>query len=164
MNRSQFAALYDRYGGMVFRRAKRILGNDADAEDVVQEVFGLLLERGITMDNVDAASSWFYRTTTNRALNVLRSRSRRQAREQKRGESLIACLPGSDPEAVRLLRELLSDLHPPVIAEAAYYFYLEQMTLHEIALVLDVTRRTVANYLATFRTRVQSRIGNTPTP
>ncbi len=145
---------------MVFRRARRMLGADADAEDVVQEVFGLLWEKGTPMEDMDAASAWFYRTTTNRALNTLRSRSRRQSRESGGGQTLQVCLPGSDPEAVRLLRELLSDLHPPVVAEAAYYFYLEQMTLPEIAQVLGVSRRTVANHLARFRKQVQLRVGN----
>ena len=155
MNRNQLERLYDRYGGMVYRRARRILGSEEDAEDMVQEVFQVMLEREVGLTDTEAASAWFYRTTTNRALNVLRGRSRRDAREQGVGERLIAFLPGSNPEAVRLLRELLSDLHPPAVAEAAYYFYFEQMTLDEIAEVLEVSRRTVANYLKKFRASAQ---------
>jgi RNA polymerase sigma-70 factor, ECF subfamily len=71
-----FAALFESTKNLVFRTAYLVLGNSLDAEDVLQEVF-LQLYR--SMGNYDpgraAFSTWLYRITVNRCLNLRRRRS-----------------------------------------------------------------------------------------
>ncbi len=63
-----------RYQGPMFRLAAKMLADRAEAEDVTQEVF-LTAWRRIAQLHDDAAfAGWLYRMTTNRCLNVLRSR------------------------------------------------------------------------------------------
>jgi RNA polymerase sigma-70 factor (ECF subfamily) len=63
-----------RYQGPMYRLAVRMLASRGDAEDVVQDVF-LTAWRRLPQLHEDAAFvGWLYRTTTNRCLNVIRSR------------------------------------------------------------------------------------------
>lgn len=72
------AELYDRYGGMIYRLVLRIVRDTGIAEDLVQETFlkawnhagSFDLERG-------AAGPWLLAIARNRALDYLRSQSRR---------------------------------------------------------------------------------------
>ena len=57
---------------------------------------------------------------------------------------------GSSPETVTLLRQLIGGM-PERVATTAVHFYMDRMTLDEIALAMGVSRRTVANQLKRFR-------------
>ena len=69
-----FEVLLQRYQTPMYRLAARMLGNRTDAEDVVQEVFLTAWRRLPEIRDGGALPGWLYRTTTNRCLNVLRSR------------------------------------------------------------------------------------------
>ncbi len=69
-------ALYRRYGPMVLRRCRRLLGDDEKAWDAMQDVFVQLLRNEDRLD-ATAPSSLLYRIATNVCLNRLRSQSRR---------------------------------------------------------------------------------------
>ncbi|RJQ66486.1 sigma-70 family RNA polymerase sigma factor [Pseudonocardiaceae bacterium YIM PH 21723] len=69
-----YEELVRRYQGAMFRLARRMLQRDGDAEDVVQDVFLTAWRRLETLQEDAAFVGWLYRTTTNRCLNVIRSR------------------------------------------------------------------------------------------
>src|SRR6185295_12624900 len=69
-------ALYQKYGPMVLRRCRRILGDDDEALDVMQEVFVRVWTHRETLD-VKYPSSLLFRIATNLSLNRLRDRQRR---------------------------------------------------------------------------------------
>ncbi len=69
-------ALYRRYCSRVYRQAIALVGNEAEAEEVVQEVFLTLYEKAKTFRGEAAFSTWLYRLTTNAALTRLRRRKR----------------------------------------------------------------------------------------
>lgn len=64
--------LMDRYASRVFRLAHGITGNEADAEEVVQDVFLALFQKIHGFEGRAALGSWIYRVTTNAALNLRR--------------------------------------------------------------------------------------------
>lgn len=70
-------ALYRRYGPMVLRRCRAILGDDESAQDAMQDVFVLLLRKQARLIG-QYPSSLLYRMATNRCLNVIRSAKRRR--------------------------------------------------------------------------------------
>jgi RNA polymerase sigma-70 factor (ECF subfamily) len=88
--------------------AYRIVGNHADAEDVVQRVF-LALPRAAYSG---AASLWtyLYRAATNTAINLLRARRRRASFEQEGLAPVLALQAESapGPEASVLEGEILA--------------------------------------------------------
>jgi RNA polymerase sigma-70 factor (ECF subfamily) len=71
-----FRALMGRYNRRLYRTARSILKNDADAEDALQNAY-LLVYRGIGKFRGDAGlSTWLVRIVINEALACLRKRSR----------------------------------------------------------------------------------------
>lgn len=98
-------ALYRRYGPMVLRRCRAIVGDEDESLDALQDVFVQVLRRRQTLRD-DYPSSLLYRIATNVSLNRLRSRRRRRC--EPAGE-LISELPGTDDPQARAVGRLLLD-------------------------------------------------------
>jgi RNA polymerase sigma-70 factor (ECF subfamily) len=79
----RFEAFVREYQDMVFATAVRLLGNDAEAEDVAQTVFLRAYERFDAVAQSPTAAGWLKTVTTNLCLNHL---SRYRARWQFFGE------------------------------------------------------------------------------
>ncbi len=71
-----FEVLYRRYVSSVYRQAIKLVGNEAEAEEVVQEVFLTLYEKAKTFRGDSTFSTWLYRLTLNTTLMKLRRRKR----------------------------------------------------------------------------------------
>jgi RNA polymerase sigma-70 factor (ECF subfamily) len=70
--------LYDRYSGIVYATAYRLLGDPGSAEDVVQETMLALWDRAELYDPAVASlGSWLATISRNRAIDRLRARKRR---------------------------------------------------------------------------------------
>lgn len=69
-----FAVLVRRHAPVLVRLAVRLLGNQAEAEDAVQDAFISAWRRLPEFRHESAFGTWLHRIVTNRCLNVLRSR------------------------------------------------------------------------------------------
>jgi RNA polymerase sigma-70 factor, ECF subfamily len=69
-------ALMARYSSRVYRLAYGITRNQADAEEIVQDVFMQLVLKGGGFEGRAAVASWIYRVTANAALNKRRGKWR----------------------------------------------------------------------------------------
>jgi RNA polymerase sigma-70 factor (ECF subfamily) len=67
-----FDIIFNRYANRVYRQAVKLVGNDADAEEVVQDSFMLVFEKAKNFRGDSAFSSWLYRVTLNVALSKIR--------------------------------------------------------------------------------------------
>jgi RNA polymerase sigma factor (sigma-70 family) len=88
-----FHVLVQRHSAMVYRTCLRMLGNREDAEDVTQDCF-LRLAQGRSKPG-RPVGAWLHRVATNRSLDVLLSRKRRLAREDR----VVLESPGSSSVA-----------------------------------------------------------------
>jgi len=71
-DRAEFSRLVDAYSNKIFRLAIKMLNQQQDAEDVLQETF-LKAYRGLkSFDGRSKLSTWLFRIATNEALMVLR--------------------------------------------------------------------------------------------
>jgi RNA polymerase sigma-70 factor (ECF subfamily) len=146
-----------RYAPALCRKARRMLGNAADAEDVVQTVFAELVQRG----RVGADLPYLFRAVTSRCLNLVRDQgNRRRLIERQapalRGAVRVRC----DDEVIGTdLMLKLVDRLDAATAEVLVYRYFDDLTQDEIAELQDVSRKTVAARLERVRQAVHALIG-----
>jgi RNA polymerase sigma-70 factor (ECF subfamily) len=84
-------ALMTRYSARVYRLAYGITRSAPDAEEVVQDVFLQVINKGAGFEGRAALGSWIYRITTNLSLNKLRGK--RHELETSLDELLPTYLP-----------------------------------------------------------------------
>jgi RNA polymerase sigma-70 factor, ECF subfamily len=70
------------YAPRVYNLARRMLGNDADAEDVTQDVLLQVVRKLHTFRGDADLTTWLHRITVNAALAHRRKKNRREDREQ----------------------------------------------------------------------------------
>ncbi|MFN2215381.1 MAG: RNA polymerase sigma factor [Anaerolineales bacterium] len=71
-SRAEFAKLINAHSDQVFRLALKILGNEQDAEDVLQNTFLKAFQKIGTFEGRSNVSTWLYRIATNEALMIIR--------------------------------------------------------------------------------------------
>jgi RNA polymerase sigma-70 factor (ECF subfamily) len=72
-----FEEVYRAHAGRLYSVACRMLGNRADAEDLLQEIFLAAHRKLDTFRGESALGTWLYRLATNLCLDYLRSRTGR---------------------------------------------------------------------------------------
>jgi len=152
MTREEVADAFSKYGPMVYSRALALLGNQAEAHDMTQEVFIKAFTE--LPEGQDFTAYWLKRVTTNLCLNRLRDSKRRNALNlvaSRQTESETS----QDPVLALAIRRALSELEPRC-AEAAVCVYVDGMTHEEAATLLGVSRRTVGNLLTRFQVTAKS--------
>jgi RNA polymerase sigma-70 factor (ECF subfamily) len=73
-DREEISRMVDLYSPVVYRLANKMVGNEQDAEDVLQETFFKVLRSLKTFEEKSSLATWIYRITVNEALMVLRKR------------------------------------------------------------------------------------------
>jgi RNA polymerase sigma-70 factor, ECF subfamily len=74
-----FEELYKAHAGKLYSLAVRMLGNPADAEDLLQEIFLAAHRKLDGFRGESALGTWLYRLATNQCLDFLRSRASRSS-------------------------------------------------------------------------------------
>ena len=142
------AELYDRYGGLAYSLALRILGDSGRAEDVVQEAF-LKLWNGATRFDESRGSlrAWLTTAVRNRSIDLLRGRSMHERRELALKPDVTTAGAGPDEQAVAAqdraaVRAALAEL-PEEQRQTVLLSYFGGFTQVEIAELTDVPLSTV---------------------
>ena len=142
--------LYRSHGHLVLRRARSLLGNEADAQEALQEVFASLLREPAAVEK--NATGWLYQATTHYCLNQLRNRRTGARLLEQRGPPLTEV--GPNAEALAEVRRLLAQL-PEDVAAAVVYRHLDGMTHDEVAALLGCSRRQVGYLLERATARME---------
>ena len=100
-DQSALAELYDRYGGLAYSVALRVLGDPGRAEDVVQDAF-LKVWRGASGFDATRGTlrSWLVAAVRNRAVDLLRGRSLHERRELALRPEVESAQAGPEDQAV----------------------------------------------------------------
>lgn len=141
-------ALYRRHAPAALRRARRLLRTEADALEVVHDVFLSLFERPEQYAGQSRMSTFLYSAITHACLNRIRNtrtRERLLHEEHLVSQRLVVTRPAALEDKL-LLGALLARM-PEALAEVAVYYYLDELTHDEISRVLGCSRRHVGDLL-----------------
>ena len=153
MERTQLSELYRPLAPLVFRRCRRLLGNESDANDATQEVFVqlLLYADRLSFDDQEAALRWLYRVSTNHCLKLLS----RHRRVEFRAPADLPHVPvRAEGVEVLVSRETLARVLDGVDERARAVFihvFVDGMTQEDSAELMGVSRRTVGKKLKKLR-------------
>ena len=154
-----FEELYRAHAGKLFSVACRMVGNPADAEDLLQEIF-LSAHRKLDSFRGDSAlGTWLYRLATNHCLDHLRSRAARMnqvtdALDDEPGQAASRTLAEQTVTKMDLERALA---RLPEGCRAAFVLHDVQGLEHrEVAEVLGVAEGTSKSQVHKARQRLRA--------
>ena len=145
------SALYDRYSGLVFSTAKRILHRTGEAEEVLQDVFYQIWETAERFDpDRGSLTGWLLVAARNRAISKLRGKREWAGELDENGVSLSVEMESRAEQNLLLdkVRSIMESL-PEGQREALECAYFEGMTHAEIA-------EKTGQPLGTVKTRIRS--------
>lgn len=140
------SALLERYGAMVERLIRRVMGHDPDLEDLVHDAFATILSASSQVRNGAAVKGWIASIAVHTAHHAIRKRRLDRWLFFWRGAE-PACEAAHGPrDAVRRLYDVLDRL--PADDRVAFALrYLQEMPLEEIAGICGVSLATIKRRL-----------------
>jgi len=151
-NSERVSTLYRKFGTAIYSRCRRLLKDDALAEDATQEVFVRVLRHIESAPDDATALAWIYRISTNYCLNQIRDRSR-QAEPTAPDELPEGGDGNQSPEIGMLDKDTAMKLirrAPEKLQEVAVLYYVDGLEQEQVATTLGISRRTVINRLQEF--------------
>ncbi|HSL88457.1 MAG TPA: RNA polymerase sigma factor [Ignavibacteriaceae bacterium] len=143
-NSADFSVLIDRYKNKAFSLLKRMLKNELDAEEVLQDCFLKAYNSLKGFKQESKFSTWFYKIVYNTALTRLSSRKRKIENEMSSVDDHFELEYKSNlnefdnQEISTLLKKLISQL-PENHAAVMSMFYLDEMSCEEISEVMNIS-------------------------
>jgi RNA polymerase sigma-70 factor (ECF subfamily) len=144
-NPDAFEALYHRYRDWVYRLAWRFTGNRADALDVLQETFTYLLGKFPGFELTAAMTTFLYPVVRHVSFTIRRKSSRFTSEKEILNE--LAAPKSEESEQYRSELAAVLIVLPEEQREVLLMRFVDDMSLQEIAAVLDIPLGTVKSRL-----------------
>jgi RNA polymerase sigma-70 factor, ECF subfamily len=157
--------LFGRYRFLAYRVAHRLLGNEADALDAVQEAFVKAIVHLPSFQGRSSFKTWMLRVVSNAALDLGRQRGRREslsmdganAKFREENEPVIESDPAHELQRQDLRRkvdEALAQL--PAAQRQTFVLHAEgELSYREVADILEISIGTVMSRLYYARQRLR---------
>jgi RNA polymerase sigma-70 factor (ECF subfamily) len=173
--REALDVLFSRYRLLAYRVAHRLLGNEADALDAVQEGFIKALTHLDSFQGRSSFKTWLLRVVSNAALDLGRQRGRREtlsldaghtrperyvgrSTDRERSHPLVLDNPATELERADLRR--LLDEALAILSEAqrrTFVLHVEgELSYREVALALGISIGTVMSRLYYARQKMRA--------
>ncbi|MBT8391810.1 MAG: RNA polymerase sigma factor [Ignavibacteriaceae bacterium] len=159
-NESDYSIIIDRYKNKAFSLLKRMLKNDFDAEEVLQDSFLKAYNSLRNFKGEAKFSTWFYKIVYNTALTKLSSKKRKIESEMSSVEDHYNL--ESDLDSVHIEKKDLSEFLQSIVnklperyAAIISMFYLNDMSIEEISEVMQISVSNVKVML--YRSRISLR-------
>lgn len=130
----------NKYSSMLIRLAFTYTKNVTDAEDVVQDVYVNLIQRGMGFESEEHEKAWLIRVTINKCKNRLKSAWNRCNIPLNED---ISYLPEEESEVLTTVLNL-----PVKYRTIIHLFYYENYSIKEISKMLKRSPGTVGTWLA----------------
>jgi RNA polymerase sigma-70 factor (ECF subfamily) len=166
-----YAQLVEENASQIYRLALRLMGNEADAEDVLQETFLSAFKSIDRFEGRSSLSTWLYRIASNAALMRLRRYEPDQVSvdvpvERDDGEQMprqffdFCCLPEDDllrAEAREEMTRAIDEL-PPTLRSVFVLRDIEGLSTAETAETLDLSESAVKSGLMRARLKLREQL------
>ncbi len=161
--------LYDRYAGLVYGLAMKILGAPPEAEDLTQEIFLTFCTKCDYDPTRGSLGAFLVTLTRSRAIDKIRARARKERLLEHLGGTTIPDVPVASPfeelsiaECSDRVRGALADLPETQrrVLEMAYYRGLSQTEIAaELATPLGTVKGWARKGLASLRETLAPLVG-----
>ncbi len=147
-NQSDYSIIVDRYKDKAFSLLKKMLKNEQDAEETLQDCFIKAYNSLSGFKGEAKFSTWFYRIVYNTALTKLSSKRRKTENEMSSVDAHFDLKSDYDynvserkdmSEFIIELVNKLPEKHSAIIS----LFYLDEMSCEEISKTLDISLSNV---------------------
>jgi RNA polymerase sigma-70 factor (family 1) len=144
-----FKMLYARYNDLLFTTAYYILKDEDEAKDVLQEVFVWFWLHRATIQINTTVKAYLKGAVRQGCAGMIRTDTNRNNRQQIYA-SLATRITGTSPLETKELGEQLDAamaLISPISRKAFIMLYVEEKSLKEIAVVLNIKVQTAKNHI-----------------
>lgn len=126
--------------------ANKIIDDEAQAEDLTEDLFIKLWEKRLSFASINELKSFLYTSIRNASLNVIRQRQREKKRHTffSQQNSLDTDNGFWEEEVLAEIRKSIYEL-PPQMRKIFILSFFEKKTNDEIAETLNITNQTVRN-------------------
>lgn len=151
-DRRAAARLVARWQPRLVRTARRLLGNDEQAMDAVQETWGAVFQGWLRLSDPARFPGWVFGILHRKCVDRIRDESRRRRDAVMEAEPATALSVGEDALAISQALQGLSHEH----RTAAILFFGEGLSLSEIAAATGVPVGTAKSRIFHARRRLQA--------
>jgi len=158
-----YELLYNRYSRAMYHTCLRMVVNEADAEDILQDAFMEAFTNLGRLKNIDAFAGWLKRTVINKALNQLKKKRKTWPETD---DAELDNLPEEDTtdendfrekvDAITAALNLLPDKYRVVINLHVF----ENLSFEEIADVLEIPSSTIRSQYLRSRQKILNSIAH----
>ncbi len=150
--------IYMRNADSVYRVAWLYLGNKADAEDMMQNVFMKYIDSNITFNGDNHERAWFITVTKNACKDYLKSawhkRRDEMATLEDIGDISYTDTYRYDDEILECIKKL-----KPNYKVVLYLYYYEEYSVKDIAGIMGRNESTIQTWLSAARKKLRKIIG-----
>ena len=147
------------YSDMIYGVALRYVGNHADAEDVYSETFYRYFLKERSFNEEEHRKAWLLRVTINCAKDLIAKRGYEQPyNDELYDMSEMRSSPAEQVEDVLAVRRALEQLSAEN-REVIKLYYFNELTVSQIAEILDLSVNTVKSRLLRGREMLRQLLG-----
>ena len=152
MTEQEFEAVYARQVDRIYKICCFYLGNDADAQDAVQNIFIKYYEKKRNFQDEQHETAWFLTVTRNHCKDILRSGWRKKRVDIENVPEIAV----KEREAARnpRLERAMQNISVKQ-KEALYLYYYEEYSIREISQMLHRKESTIQSQLAAARKKIK---------
>lgn len=145
-NESAFDQIYKKYSAMLYRSAYLLCQNDADAQDILQDVFITFYHKAQNIRKPESLKYWLLKCVTRMSRDILRKRSPESPADHIREMADANQDVQTDSYEEILFRECIKVLAPKY-REVLVLYYYDELSVQEIAAVTGQLTGTVKSRL-----------------
>ena len=145
---SELQRLYDDHAQALFAFLLNFTRHEADARDVLQEIFHKLAKQPHLLDKISEPRAFLIRLAHNQAVDLMRRQATRQKNYDQLATGSDSLFPSSDDPDEAAFRQALEAALAELPSEQRAVVHLklwEDMTFEAIARTLDIPTNTAAS-------------------